>query len=373
MASPREPWIKIKVGLIYSDKLARLGGDNQAEGDTARVGWIYLLLAAKTQRRMGVFISRWHVVDVLGRRGVFFDQYLAAGLLHVAPVLCQKCAVQYVDSNIESGEVVIHDYLEEQRHTSTGVATGDPGPSAGAVRQARYRLRMAVLERDSFTCRYCGRDDYERDWLIAEHVDPHGPDSLENLVTACRSCNKLKGQRTPEQAGMPLLPIPVVTANSDASHGASDAQPKREPPQPAAAKAPSDARRDASPAPSPDVSLSPARGTTATVTETVRRRKKDVLDEELERAAAVPVRATVVDDLDFSDPNRAGRPKASPAPLTAPPGIAAATPRWRTPCTNYVAHYADHRIIDGLAVCPLCEDAAGTPRDDTGSLWAGPA
>ena len=28
------------------------------------------------------------------------------------------------------------------------------------------------------------------------------------MVTACRSCNQRKGNRTPEQAGMPLLYLP---------------------------------------------------------------------------------------------------------------------------------------------------------------------
>jgi hypothetical protein len=108
------------------------------------------------------------------------------------------------------------------------------------------------------------------------------------------------------------------------------------------------------------------------------RKKKDVFDEELERAASAPVRAApVVDDLDLSDLGRAGRPRASSRPLTIPPAIAAATPSWRLPCTNYVAHQHHHQLVDGQAVCPPCEEAAaaaGTfpPADRTADLWNQP-
>lgn len=102
-----------------------------------------------------------------------------------------------------------------------------PQPTSGARRTANWRLRNRVFERDSFTCRYCGRADYERSWLVLEHVDPKGAADEDNLVTACRPCNKLKGGRTPEEAGMTLLPVPAVTSDAsqppvgDASRDAS--------------------------------------------------------------------------------------------------------------------------------------------------------
>jgi len=77
----------------------------------------------------------------------------------------------------------------------------------GAIRVERHRLRTHIFERDAYTCRYCGNGRYPRDWLVLEHVDPNGPSDDGNLVTACRPCNKLKGGRTPEDAGMTLLPI----------------------------------------------------------------------------------------------------------------------------------------------------------------------
>lgn len=81
--------------------------------------------------------------------------------------------------------------------------------TSGAERTAAWRLRNRVFERDNFTCRYCGKSDYPRGWLVADHVipSPDGPTTEDNLVTACRGCNKRKGGRTPEQAGMPLRDV----------------------------------------------------------------------------------------------------------------------------------------------------------------------
>ncbi len=88
----------------------------------------------------------------------------------------------------------------------------------GSTRTANWRLRNEVYARDHYSCRYCGIADYEREWLVADHVIPlpDGPTTAENLATACRPCNKRKGARTPEQAGMPLLSAPASYAG-DAS------------------------------------------------------------------------------------------------------------------------------------------------------------
>lgn len=73
------------------------------------------------------------------------------------------------------------------------------------------KIRQQIFERDAYRCRYCG----EHTNLVIEHVVPHirtQDDSEENLVTACRKCNAKKKDRTPEEAGMVLLPIPTAEA-----------------------------------------------------------------------------------------------------------------------------------------------------------------
>lgn len=74
-------------------------------------------------------------------------------------------------------------------------------------------LRAAVIQRDGLVCRYCGKVVGEN--LRLDHLVPlaqSGPTSLENLAVSCFRCNRVKGGRTPEQAGMTLRPVPVPAA-----------------------------------------------------------------------------------------------------------------------------------------------------------------
>lgn len=64
--------------------------------------------------------------------------------------------------------------------------------------------RRNILRRDSYKCAYCGRSDLP---LTIDHILPRargGSDSWENLVCACTICNNKKGDRTPDEAQMPL-------------------------------------------------------------------------------------------------------------------------------------------------------------------------
>ncbi len=68
----------------------------------------------------------------------------------------------------------------------------------------------ALFARDQSLCLYCGRE-FQRSSLTRDHVQPvskGGRDIWENVVTACFHCNSRKGNRTPQQASMPLLAVP---------------------------------------------------------------------------------------------------------------------------------------------------------------------
>ncbi|MDB4878371.1 MAG: hypothetical protein JWM41_4817 [Gemmatimonadetes bacterium] len=57
--------------------------------------------------------------------------------------------------------------------------------------------RNGIFERDEFRCVYCG-EHFAADELTLDHVQPRvrgGDRSEGNLVTACKACNTLKGQR----------------------------------------------------------------------------------------------------------------------------------------------------------------------------------
>ena len=86
-------------------------------------------------------------------------------------------------------------------------------------------LREFVKTRDRSLCRYCGvrvnwADKKGPAGATYDHVDPDGDNTRENVVVACRRCNGRKKDRTPAQAGMPLLK-PGETAPQEAASAAT--------------------------------------------------------------------------------------------------------------------------------------------------------
>lgn len=76
--------------------------------------------------------------------------------------------------------------------------------------------RRNVFLRDGHRCQYCGKR-CSTGRLSLDHVVPRsrgGADSWENIVCACLTCNVRKGGRTPLEAGMRLLRLPVKPARS---------------------------------------------------------------------------------------------------------------------------------------------------------------
>jgi len=74
----------------------------------------------------------------------------------------------------------------------------------GEYRYDRYnnkycKLRFEILERDNFTCQYCGRNPKEHNVVLhVDHIKPRskgGEDTKGNLVTACEECNIGKGDK----------------------------------------------------------------------------------------------------------------------------------------------------------------------------------
>jgi 5-methylcytosine-specific restriction endonuclease McrA len=70
--------------------------------------------------------------------------------------------------------------------------------------------RFNIFARDNNTCQYCGKR-FARTDLNLDHVKPRsqgGVSTWDNIVCSCHSCNRRKGGRTPEQAGMMLVRRP---------------------------------------------------------------------------------------------------------------------------------------------------------------------
>jgi HNH endonuclease len=71
--------------------------------------------------------------------------------------------------------------------------------------------RWTLIKRDDFQCQYCGKILTEKQ-ISMDHILPRsqgGQKSYLNCVVACHPCNRHKGNRTPEQAGMVLLRQPT--------------------------------------------------------------------------------------------------------------------------------------------------------------------
>lgn len=85
------------------------------------------------------------------------------------------------------------------------------------VKRPRPRVSLSkreVLRRDEYACQYCGRKSHH---LTIDHVVPRhmgGRHTWTNLVAACSPCNRRKGGRTPEQAGMQLRRQPFEPSAS---------------------------------------------------------------------------------------------------------------------------------------------------------------
>jgi 5-methylcytosine-specific restriction endonuclease McrA len=80
------------------------------------------------------------------------------------------------------------------------------------VHRPRPHVRLCkreIFRRDGYRCQYCGRVSAH---MTLDHVMPRhrgGGYAWENLVSACPQCNRRKGHRTPQEAGMALYSHPA--------------------------------------------------------------------------------------------------------------------------------------------------------------------
>ncbi|QOH58940.1 hypothetical protein C6Y44_04050 [Rhodococcus rhodochrous] len=136
------------------------------------------------------------------------------GLWHAPGHTCPRCP------EVEPGTYLFHDWFDMGY---------DPGDKVDITRRKRKELKdqeiiNSVWARDCIDptkpteahCRYCGilirRKDTKSESgrrVSLDHVDPNRADGVRNIVLCCKACNQHKGQRTPAQADMVLLPPPA--------------------------------------------------------------------------------------------------------------------------------------------------------------------
>ena len=95
-------------------------------------------------------------------------------------------------------------------HLPSIIATS--GDVVKSDRVAPMLTNRLLFRRDQNLCLYCGNTFAEHE-LTRDHIIARsrgGQDRWTNVATSCRRCNQRKGQRAPEEAGMPLLAVPFV-------------------------------------------------------------------------------------------------------------------------------------------------------------------
>ncbi len=83
------------------------------------------------------------------------------------------------------------------------------GPKLGSIHPLSRKM---VFSRDHHICAYCG-GKFDDSHLELEHIIPvsqGGRTNWMNIITACVDCNDYKGNRTPDQADMPLRYLPYI-------------------------------------------------------------------------------------------------------------------------------------------------------------------
>lgn len=103
---------------------------------------------------------------------------------------------------------LVNDFLDHNRSRAQVEENQEWGRNRKALHRDR-ELVAAVRLRDKDECRYCA---VAVNWTdkrgpvggTYDLVSPGGPNTLENVVVACRRCNTVKNARTPDEAGMAL-------------------------------------------------------------------------------------------------------------------------------------------------------------------------
>jgi len=213
------PWFKVDDQWARHDKVRRASKD-------ARTLWLMAGVEAAAKKTDG-HVAAHHLKDSAYLADLRNARAAAAslvdvGLWHDSATVrsCPRC--KRIAGEIPEGAFYFHDWADYQPlkdDRSTPLAT---------LRDRRKKqlhrdrgLIEKILERDGTQCRYCRvRVDWSdrrgRAGGTYDHVDPDGDNALDNVVVACRRCNELKSDRTPDEAGMPLLDPPDFGTARDA-------------------------------------------------------------------------------------------------------------------------------------------------------------
>lgn len=141
---------------------------------------------------------------------ILAGKLVEVGLWHRTGHDCEVC------DPVPEGHYLFHQWFQFRYDTGKDKRLAD----AKSQELKTERIRAEVWARDSVDgqgqeahCRYCGhlvkRQDRKGDKRPElDHVDPSLALGSKNIVVACAQCNRQKGRRTPEQAGLTLRDAP---------------------------------------------------------------------------------------------------------------------------------------------------------------------
>ncbi len=109
---------------------------------------------------------------------------------------------------------VLEEYRTEVRSVSFTVRLPSVVRLLRMVKRPRTPVKFSrqnIYARDKYRCQYCGQK-FSSEELTYDHVIPKsrgGRTEWSNIVTCCVDCNRKKGGKTPEEAGMKLIRKPI--------------------------------------------------------------------------------------------------------------------------------------------------------------------
>lgn len=113
-----------------------------------------------------------------------------------------KWKAVYAASMLDGAAVAVEYWKSEITNFYDDVGSPDQKKKNGGVNQERakmtQRLRLSVLERDEFKCKYCGKGNEDGVRLDVDHITPvsrGGRTEYDNLQTLCTDCNIGKSNR----------------------------------------------------------------------------------------------------------------------------------------------------------------------------------
>ena len=128
---------------------------------------------------------------------MFELEWKRAVILYITGKVCPHIESDFLDIQTSSGifklprKIVLKKYVH--------IPYRDPAPT-----------RKNIMKRDNYTCQYC-YVELDKCTPTIDHILPRargGKHEWTNVVACCIKCNRKKGNRTPEEANMPLIRKP---------------------------------------------------------------------------------------------------------------------------------------------------------------------